>query len=159
MVSMSDVELPKTRSTQVVRPRSPNRTMAGLARFVGVVLVLAAIGIWIVSVPLADAAMLVMRLVVSLFFMCLGLMLLQVGRLSLQDEIHLDRKAGALRHVQRGRDGIARLRQEVALADLGPAEMDDDTLILHDRNGVLILELTGLPRDQLHLVIRALNER
>jgi hypothetical protein len=159
MVSMSDVELPKTRGTQVVLPRSPNRILAGLARFAGVVLMLAAVGIWIISVPMADAAMLVLRLAVSIFFMCLGLMFLQVGRLTLQDEIHLDRKAGALRHVQRGRDGIARVRQEVALADLGPVEIDDDTLILHGRDGAPILELTGLPRDQLHLVTRALNER
>jgi low affinity Fe/Cu permease len=161
MVALTDVELSKALNTSAnrapSRPRRRKRTVAGLARFAGVVLMLAAVGIWIVSGPLVDSGMLALRLAVSVFFMCTGLMLLQVGRGSPRDEIHLDRKAGALRHVQRGRDGIARTRHEVSLDTLGQVAIEDDTLILHDRAGQVIMELSGLPRDQLHLIDRALQ--
>lgn len=159
MVSMLDIERPKTPGARLTQPLRPGNTVAGAARFAGVVLMLAAVGIWIISVPLIDSGMLALRFVASVFFMCLGLMLLQVGRVTMRDELHLDRKAGALRHVQRGRDGIARLRQEVALADLGQVDLQDETLTLHDRAGAVILVVSGLPRDQVPLILRALQDR
>lgn len=90
MVALTDVELSKALNTSAnrapSRTRRRKRTVAGLARFAGVVLMLAAVGIWIVSGPLVDSGMLALRLAVSVFFMCTGLMLLQVGRGSPRDE-------------------------------------------------------------------------
>jgi low affinity Fe/Cu permease len=161
MVALSDVELSAAMherpARDAARPRRRKRALSGIARFAGVVLMLAAVGIWIVSAPMFDSGMMVLRLAVSVFFMCMGLMLLQVGRGAARDEIHLDRRAGALRHIQRGRDGIARTRHEVALADLGEATILEDTLILRDRAGTIVMELSGMPRDQLQLIDRELQ--
>ena len=129
--------------------RSGLRALAGSARFVGVVLIIAAVGMWILSGPLWDAEMMLVRLAVSVFFLCLGLMLLQAGRGGLRDEIHLDQNARELRHVRRGPDGIARVIRRFALADLGDATIKEDTLTLRGKAGEIVMEVSGLSRDTL----------
>ncbi|MEE4347336.1 MAG: hypothetical protein V2I53_11120 [Paracoccaceae bacterium] len=137
--------------------RAGRLALAGIARFTGVVLMLAAVGIWILSGPLLDAEMMLVRLTVSLLFMCTGLMLLHGGRGSVRDEIHLDPQTRELRHVQRGRDGIARTRRSFAMTDLGEITISDDQLILKSGTGEVVMELSGLPREQLHLIDRELR--
>lgn len=137
--------------------RAGRRAVAGLLRFTGVVLMLAAVGIWILSVPLLDAEMMLLRLAVSVLFMCTGLMLLHAGRPTLRDEIHLDPRRRELRHVQRDRDGIARTRRSFAMAELGEITINDDHLILRSTTGEVVMELSGLPRAQLHLIDRELR--
>jgi hypothetical protein len=130
-------------------PRHGWRALSGLSRFTGVVLMLAAVGIWLLSGSLWDAEMMLLRLGVSVVFMCLGLALLHAGRRTARDEIHLDQRARELRHVRRGHDGIARLRQRLALRDLSEVVIDEDRLVLRGRDGQVLLELSGMDRDQL----------
>ena len=130
-------------------PRHGWRALSGFSRFVGVVLMLAAVGIWLLSGSLWDAEMMLLRLGVSVVFMCLGLALLHAGRKTARDEIHLDHRAGELRHVRRGHDGIARVRQRLALHDLAEVVIDEDRLLLRGKCGQILLELSGMDRDQL----------
>lgn len=139
--------------------RTTIRALAGGARFVGVVLMLAAVGMWILSGPLWDAEMMLVRLAISVLFMCLGLMLLHAGRDGLRDEIHLDQTAHELRHVQRGRDGIARVVRRLPLADLGGASIAQDTLTLRCKAGEIVMEVSGLAQDTLSTLDRRLNAR
>lgn len=145
----------RSRSAQ---PRAGRQALAGAARFAGVVLMLSALGIWILSGPLWDAEMMLVRLAISVLFMSLGLMLLHAGRGRVRDEVHLDTRAQQLRHVQRGRDGIARTRQTFAMSDLGEITVDDDVLILRSRAGDIVMELSGLSQEQLHLMKRELRK-
>lgn len=163
MVAVSNVA-PAERSTStgrgaVSRFRAAIRALAGGARFVGVVLMLAAVGIWILSGPLWDAEMMLVRLAISVIFMCLGLILLQAGRDELRDEIHLDQTADELRHVQRGRDGIARVVRCLPLATLGEASIAQDTLTLRCKAGEIVMEVSGLAQDTLSTLDRRLNTR
>ncbi|MCD1624456.1 MAG: hypothetical protein ACU0B7_00055 [Paracoccaceae bacterium] len=156
---LTPVAAPAARPFTVVSPnRSGSRALASAARFTGVVLMLAALGIWILNGPLWDAEMMLMRLAVSVLFMCAGLGLLQFGRARPQDEIHFDASKGQLRHVLRGADGIARVRQRFALCDLGEIAIDVDRMILRDRSGEIVMELSGLPRASLQIIRDALRQ-
>jgi hypothetical protein len=120
---------------------------------------LAAVGMWILSGPLWDAEMMLVRLAISVLFMSLGLMLLYAGRDGLRDEIHLDQTAHELRHVQRGRDGIARVVRRLPLADLGEASIAQDTLTLRCKAGEIVMEVSGLAQDTLLTLDRSLKAR
>lgn len=135
-----------------VQSRPAPRIFSGALRFAGAAFLLAAAGMWIVPTPAWDAQMVLIRLAVSLAFGCFGFLLLHAGDNSLWDEIHLDRQAGELRHVQRGRDGIARLRQSVTLDDVGVVVVDEDTLTLHARSGEIVMEVSGLDRSTLKVL-------
>lgn len=161
MVSFSDVlplgsvmspatdDLHGTQTAAKRAPRHGWRALSGLSRFAGVVLMLAAVGIWLLSGSLWDAEMMLLRLGVSVVFMCLGLALLHAGRRTARDEIHLDQRARELRHIRRGHDGIARVRQRLALHDLAEVVIDEDRLLLRGICGRILLELSGMDRDQL----------
>jgi len=161
MVFFSDV-IPSVSQTErpvkaVLSPKSGSRAAAGAARFAGVVLMLAAVGIWILNGPLWDAEMMLVRLAASVLFMCAGLGLLHVGRSHPQGEIHLDTRTRELRHIQRGSDGIARVQQRFVLANLGDIIIEDDLMVLHDKSGDIVMELSDLPRDSLQIIRRALQ--
>jgi hypothetical protein len=163
MVAFSDVASPVTSTAPrngwgKAHIKSGLKALAGIARFTGVVLMLAAVGIWIISGPLWDAEMMLVRLAVSVLFMCSGLMLLNAGRGQLRDEVHLDTRTQELRHIQRGPDGIARIKRSFALTELGQITVSDDQLILTAHGGDILLELSGLSREQLHLIDRELRK-
>lgn len=132
-----------------VQSRPAPRIFSGALRFGGVAFIIAAVGMWIVPAPAWDAQMVLIRLAVSLAFGCFGFLLIHAGDNSLWDEIQFDRQARELRHVQRGRDGIARLRQRVSLDDVDAAVIDEDTLVLRDRSGGIVMEVSGLDRSTL----------
>jgi hypothetical protein len=161
MVAFSDVSSAVPIRRQQARGRKGMRggsALGGLARLLGVALLLAAAGIWMTAAPLWDGAMMLMRLAVSMLFLCTGLVLLQVARQRSTDEVHLDRRAGVLRHIRRGRDGIARVQRSIALAELDEITVADDHLILTAHDGAVLLELSGLARDELQLIQRAMRK-
>lgn len=137
---------PDTSLTSVFAPAQSGlpQILAAASRFIGVVLILAAAGIWITATPFWDTGAVLIRLSLSALFLCFGLFFLQSGRGTMQDEIHLDSKRGELRYIQRGPDGIARLRQQIALGDLGRIASDGDLLVLLDRDGAIVMEVSGL---------------
>lgn len=137
--------------------RGALRTLRGGARFAGVVLILASVGIWMLNGPLWDAQMMLMRLAISVLFMGLGLMLLQSGRGRVSDEIHLDPVARELRHIQRGADGIARVRMRFALDDLGDVETGEGRLTLWSRRGEIVLDLPDLTQANLRMIDAAVR--
>ncbi len=137
---------PDTSLTAVFAPAQSGlpQILAAASRFIGVVLLLAALGIWITASPFADPALVLVRAGISALFLCFGLFFLQSGRGAMQDEIHLDSKRRELRYIQRGPDGIARLRRQIALGDLGRIASDGDLLVLYDRDGAIVMEIAGL---------------
>jgi hypothetical protein len=165
MVAFSDVvpsgiphDLRQSKDRQVRKTSSAGRAgLSVLMRFVGIVLMMAAAGIWLLSVPRLDAEMMLIRLAASVLFLCTGLMLLQARRSPVRDEIQLDPRSGELRHVQRGRDGIARTRHSFKIAELGAITIVDDQVTLRSVTGDVVMHLSGLPRAQLHLMERKLR--
>lgn len=141
-----------------VQSRPAPRVFSGSLRFGGVAFIMAAAGLWIVPAPAWDAEMVLIRLLVSLVFGCFGVLLIHAGDTSLWDEIHLDRQARELRHVQRGRDGIARLRQRVSLDVVDAVVIDEDTLVLQDRTGAIVMEVSGLDRSTLKTLQAGLTQ-
>ncbi len=141
--------------TQPYTPSSTSRVAAALARFAGTVFLLAAIGIWIVTVPLWDHQMWLMRGAASILFLMIGFYLLHSGTGTARDEIHFYPIARSLHHIQRGPDGIARPCQSLALDEMGEILCSDDTLTIHASDGAIVMVVSGLPRDML----RALEQR
>lgn len=142
-----------------VQSRRPQRIFSGAFRFGGVVFLMAAAGIWIVPASEWDAPMVLIRFAVALAFVCFGFLLIHAGDNSTWDEIHLDRQAQEVRHVQRGRDGIARLRQRVALENVDSVVIDEDTIILHARSGEIVMEVSGVDRSTLKTLYDGLTRK
>lgn len=138
---------------------STSRVAAVLARFAGTVFLLAAVGIWIVTVPLWDHQMWLMRAAASVLFLMIGFYLLQSGSGIARDEIHLDPIARSLHHIQRGPDGIARPCQSLALDEMGEILCNDDTLTIHAPDGAIVMVVSGLPRDMLHALQQRLTHK
>lgn len=153
MVFFSDVSpvvVNRDRSRAVtVRSRNAPRILSSGFRFTGVVFIIVAAGMWIVPAAVWDTEMMLIRFAVSLAFLCFGFLLIHAGGTNLWDEIHLDQQARELRLVRRGRDGIARLRQRIALDELDTVVIDEDTIIIHARSGEIVMEVSGLDRSML----------
>lgn len=107
-------------------------------KFFSLVLVLAALGMWLVPGAADDGAEALVRLVISLLFLGIGISLWGVGRPRFDEEFHLDVDNLRLTHVLRGRDGIARLQEQIALDLL---ELDDGVLLARQAKSRKILSL------------------
>lgn len=146
---------PVVAQSQMHQPSAQSRLAGALARFSGTVLVLAAVGIWIVTVPVWDHAMWLMRAALSVLFLMTGMYLLQSGRGAPRDEIHYDAPARKLHHIRRGPDGIARICQTLPLEEMGKITCADDCLSIQNRDGAIVMTVSGLPCDML----RAFEQR
>ncbi len=118
-------------------------------RFLGVVMNLAAVGIWFMPGERWDAEMVLIKLAVSVLFMCVGLALLHSGRHQTQDELHLDLSARELRHVVRGADGVGRLKTQCGFADLIDVQYEDGLFSAIGKDGVCVLQVHTGPIDNI----------
>ncbi len=140
MVALPDTpdRMPKVET----RPQSSLcPVIAGSMRFLGAVMILSAVGIWLVPVTAGDGLMVLMKLLVSVFFGCVGSVIIQWGRDSQFDEIHMDVEARELRHLTRFCDGIPRLRASYAFDDLADIRLTDGQLTVLGRNGNVLVQL------------------
>ena len=103
-------------------------------KFFGMVLGLAAVGLWLVPGAMQDGAEMLVRLVMSFLFFGIAAGMWGAGRAEFAEEFHLDVSNHRLNHVLRGRDGIARLQGQY-----GFDEMEEISLT----GGILKARLTG----------------
>ncbi len=110
-----------------------------MMRFIGVVAILSAVGVWVVQTRMWDVEVVLVKLVVSVIFGTVGLSMLQVGRDLGEDEFHIDKARGELRHVKRGCDGIVRLQAAYRFEDLGNVRIEGGILEAQDRSGAALV--------------------
>ncbi|KIC49120.1 hypothetical protein [Tateyamaria sp. ANG-S1] len=122
--------------------RMDTATVARFAmRTAGVVLVLAAIGVWLEPTAHAGPDLLVMKLAVSLFLSLAGFMILQDRRVQESPDVEIDTVRREVRVIARNvRD--RKLVRRIAIRDLGKAEMLGDRVVLKAANGDMLADVS-----------------
>lgn len=128
--------VPLVSATHSIAPCTVARAMM---RFVGVIAILSAVGVWVVQTRMWDIEVVLIKLVVSVIFGTGGMAMLQVGRDLGEDEFHIDKARGELRHVKRGCDGIVRLQAAHRFADLGKVRIEGGILEAQDKSGAALV--------------------
>lgn len=118
---------------------SPCTVARAMMRFVGVVAILASVGIWVVQTRMWDVEVVLIKLVVSVIFGTGGMAMLQVGRDLGEDEFHIDNTRGELRHVKRGCDGIVRLQAAYRFQDLASVQIEGGILEAKGKSGAALV--------------------
>ncbi|UYV35855.1 hypothetical protein N4R57_12365 [Rhodobacteraceae bacterium D3-12] len=116
-------------------------TSAALATFFGVVLCVAALGLWLVPGASFDPALMLIKLGLSIFLMIGGSMFLVAARRDTHPEVQLDSRRGILRVIERNDRGRVEDTFEVAYDDLSEVDFRDGMLIARDHHGQSILEV------------------
>ncbi|MBA85260.1 MAG: hypothetical protein CML69_11050 [Rhodobacteraceae bacterium] len=135
---MRGKDMTKTAHPPIVRaalirsavPVSPGHDVTrATMRFFGVVLGMAAAGLWLVPGAFEDGSEMLVRLVISVLFMGIALGLWGAGRAGRYDEeFQLDFSNGRLSHLYRGPDGIARVAGHYCFDDLEDISLNQGVL-------------------------------
>lgn len=129
---------------------------SGAAVFGGVVLCLAAVGLWFDPRAMASPETIIIRSGLTCLFIGIGFSLFNHGNDRSSEEIQLDLEAGVLRHAMRGTDGIARLKHSYSLADLRSITVADDHLVAVSLQGREVLRVPvamAIPQAELDRMI------
>lgn len=109
--------------------------------FAGVVLLLAAAGMWLVPSAEGDGAMQIMKMGVTILFAGAGAMLLSHARQNLLPEVLLDPVRGRLVVSLCDARGVARERIEYSYDELSDVDFRGRMLIATDHHGRNVIEL------------------
>lgn len=115
--------------------------LRGISRFMGAVLVLSAVGIWLVPVVTGDPGLVMMKLLVSVCLACVGAVLVEAGRSGSSQEVHLDTDAGELRHMRRYCDGRAEVIMSYDFGELADIRMTEGLLTVIANDGAVVVQL------------------
>lgn len=127
------------------------------ARFVGAILVLASVGIWLVPIATADAFVVIMKLLVSVSMACFGAVLVEYGRNLMSEEVHLDPLRNELRHIRKDSDGRSHVVARFDFAELKDIRMTDGFLNVIDLTGEVVLKLPAGSVENLPVLRAALG--
>ena len=116
-------------------------TSGALASFLGVVLCVAALGLWLVPGASFDPSLMLMKLGLSIFFMIGGAMCLAAARRDSHPEVELDARRGVLRVLERNARGRVESAVEFSYDDLSEVDFRDGMLIARDHHGRTIVEM------------------
>jgi len=112
-----------------------------VSSFVGFVLMASAVGIWVVSGIGLDIEMVLFKLVFTLVLFGTGLAMTLSSRKRIHPEVHLDNERGELRIVERGCDGIARLKTAISYDTIQEVDFRDGMLSALGQDGKVLLEM------------------
>lgn len=112
----------------------------GFVALSGVVVALSSVGLWQNSGTLSGSDEITIRIGLTCFMIAFGFLLVRIGRRD-GDEFAIDYKTGKLFHLQRGRNGRARLRRSFDLSDLDVLGFENDVLVARERDGEEILRV------------------
>lgn len=132
--------------------------MAGAMRFSGAVMVLSSVGIWLVPAVAGDGMIILMKLLVSVFFACVGAVLLTWGQTRISDEIHMDTETRQLLHVQRSFDGMTRIRARHAFDDLSDIRLIEGHLTVLGKCGAVLVRLPVECIENLEMIRGAIRQ-
>jgi hypothetical protein len=140
MVSIPDIRDPKQQS-QITLQESLCPIISAAMRFFGAVMILSSVGIWLVPVISGDGAMVLMKLLVSVFFACVGSVLIETGKNGATDEIHMCPETRMLRHVKRKCNGVAATRAQFDFDQISDIRLQDGMLKVLGDAGATLLSL------------------
>ena len=109
--------------------------------FGGVVLCMAAFGLWLDPKAVAGPETTIIRAGLTFLFVGIGFTLFNQGRDVQAEEIQLDLEAGVLSHATRGPDGIDRLQQSYDLADLRRVIVEGGQMVAISHDGEEVLRV------------------
>lgn len=116
-------------------------TSAAISTFFGVVLCVAALGLWLVPGASFDPSLMLVKLGLSIFLMIGGSMFLAASRRDTHPEVHLDSRRGLLRVVERNQRGRVEDSFEIAYDDLSEIDFREGMLIARDHHGRSVVEV------------------
>ncbi len=116
-------------------------TSGALASFLGVVLCVAALGLWLVPGASFDPALMLMKLGLSIVFLIAGSLCLMLARRDTHPEVELDANRGILRILERNARGGVESSVEVSYDDLSEVDFRDGMLIARDHHGRAVVEM------------------
>lgn len=138
MVAMSDfMEVGETENHAI----EGHATSGALAGFAGVVLCVAALGLWLVPGASFDPALMLIKLGLSIFFMIGGSICLSASRRDTHPEVELNPRRGILRIIERNARGRIESSVDVSYDDLSEVDFRDGMLIARDHHGQLVVEM------------------
>lgn len=116
-------------------------TSGALPSFLGVVLCVAALGLWLVPGASFDPSLMLIKLGLSIFLMIGGLLCLSVARRDSFPEVELDARGARLRIHERNASGRILETIEVPYDDLSEVDFRDGMLIARDHHGRAVVEM------------------
>ena len=115
--------------------------MRAMTSFFGVTLMASAVGVWVVSGVGIDMQLVLFKLVLTLVFFISGLSLTLSARRRVHPEVHLDNAKSELRVMERGCDGVARLKAAISYSEIQDVDFRDGMLCATGENGEALLEM------------------
>lgn len=138
MVAISETMQAEDRPRLAIAGLAPSGVLSG---FLGLSLVAAAAGLWLVPGASYDPALVLIKLGLTLFFALGGAMFLMGARRDRQPEVHLDARRGVLRLLERDAGGNLCRRVELDYDDLSELDLRDGMLIARDHHGRPVVEM------------------
>lgn len=122
--------------------RSAHAVNRGGRVFFGSVLIISALGLWLVPTAGADAALQMMKLLMSVIMICLGVMfLMSIDRGSEKPEIQIDTQKRELRILRLDKNCRSFVSDRYALNDLGKVMLKSKRLTALDAAGKLLFQV------------------
>ncbi|PIE13455.1 MAG: hypothetical protein CSA70_06125 [Rhodobacterales bacterium] len=128
----------ETHGKLAIEGRPMSRVLPG---FGGVVLLLAAAGLWVVPGSNWDSALMLIKLGLSLFLVLSGLALLQSAAYTIQPEVELDPRRGYLSLIERDHSGTVKRRTRLSYDDLSEVDFRDGLMIARNQQGQSVVEM------------------
>lgn len=148
MVALPDTHMPETPIKRTSKPvlieetSSATPVKRALLAGLGVVALLAALGVWIVPVDEGDTAMQLVKLVFSISMLVLGMLFVSaLDARHAEPEIHLDSKTRQLRIIEIDKRGAAYVAGDYNLNELSEITLKDCHLTARDANGHQIISV------------------
>ncbi|SEL00718.1 hypothetical protein SAMN05443999_103101 [Roseovarius azorensis] len=129
-----------------------------LRLFTGGTLVLASLGLWVVSSAPGDGAMMLIKLVISVTMLCLGLVFLIPRQTDDRpSEIQFDPETRQIRIIGPGMDADKPLVAVHDIDELAEVSLHDSVLTARDANGQVVVALHVADQDTQAALRRALD--
>ena len=112
-----------------------------LSGFLGVVLCVSALGLWLVPGASFDPVLMLMKMGLSVFFLIGGMMFLAGSNRDAHPEVELDPKRGVLRLLERNASGRVERSVDMSYDDLSEVDFRDGMLIARDHHGRAVVEM------------------
>lgn len=138
MVAISDVMQGDEQFGLSIEGHAPSGVLSG---FLGVVLLAAALGLWLVPGASHDQVLVLIKMGLSVFLGLGGAMFLLAARRVQHPEVHLDGRRGLLRLLERDDSGQVCSQVEVDYDDLSELDLRDGMLIARDHHGRVVVEM------------------
>lgn len=119
----------------------PGHATSGIMGAVGgAALLIAAIGLWLWPGASWDPLLMLVKLGLSLFLLCGGMMFLMAARRPSHPEVRLDARRGCLRLIERDAGAVIR-EIEISYDDLSEVDLRDGMLIARDHHGQAVVAM------------------